>query len=163
MLPQKTESSVKPLLPISAKRRKLFIKWVLKFSAKRRANCAALCRHHKYKKQYLSQSVKLFCLEFFPFGVRCACDISAETLNFTNLLQIMKNLWIIICYTMCAGLRRGKTFRSASFAAFLSFSCAPQGFQQLTPSTTFSYGTGRAKSAAGIGFYRVKRSWRQGF
>ena len=64
MLPQKIESSVKPLLPISAKRRKLFIKWVLKFSAKRRANCAALCRHHKYKKQYLIWSVQVFCLEF---------------------------------------------------------------------------------------------------
>lgn len=129
-----------------------------KMTAKRRAICAALCCNYKDKARSLLQSIKPFYLEFFPLVIKCVPFVSAETLNFTNLLQIMKNLWIIICYTMCAGTGRGKTFRPASFAALVSFSCAPQGFQQLTPSTTFSYGTGRAKSAAGIGFYGIKRN-----
>lgn len=93
-------------------------------------------------------------LNFLRLSIRCMFFRCA--LNFTILLQIMKNLWIIFCYTVYAGSRRGKTFRPASFAASVSFSCAPKGFQQLTPSTTFSYGTCRANSAAGIGFRQIR-------
>ena len=63
----------------------------------------------------------------------------------------MKSLWTIICYTVYAGSKKGKTFRPASLRGVGFLFMRAARLKLLTPSTTFSYGTSRAKSAAGIG------------